>query len=134
MKPIIEIFVNSIIELFVNTIGEILVAILTVREEIILSALWMLGRSAFGGILRSKVVEFSKKDIVYGTLYNLLEILIRKGYVISSKDVPTPVQGGKAMTIYKLTEEGITALKETKEMHENIWEKWPKLEPGVSNQ
>ncbi len=105
--------------------------ILTVKEEIILSALWMLGRSAHGGILREKVVELSKKDIVYGTLYNLLEILIRKGYVSSRKDNPTPVQGGKRMTIYTLTKEGISALKETREMHESIWKVWPGFETGT---
>ncbi len=107
--------------------------ILTVREEIILSALWMLGRTAHGGILRKKVVELSKKDIVYGTLYNILEILIRKGYVKSRKDTPTPVQGGKAMTIYTLTNEGISALKETKELHENVWKVWPELDLGVQS-
>ncbi len=107
-------------------------SVLTVKEEIILSALWMLGRSAYGGILRDKVVKLSKKDIVYGTLYNLLEILIRKGYVKSRKDTPTPVQGGKAMTIYTLTDEGISALKATKELHENIWKEWPVPDLGVS--
>ena len=108
--------------------------ILTLKEEIILSALWVLGKNAYGGILRDKVVELSKKDIVYGTLYNLLEILIKKGYVRSRKDTPTPVQGGKAMTIYTLTNSGISALKETKKLHENIWKEWPELEPGVSSE
>ncbi len=108
--------------------------ILTVKEEIILSALWMLGGKAHGGILRSKVVELSKKDIVYGTLYNSVEILIRKGYVKSRKEDPTPVQGGKSMTVYTITENGISALKETKELHENLWKVWPEFKPGVSGE
>jgi PadR family transcriptional regulator PadR len=103
-------------------------AILAVKEEIILSALLMLDGNSHGAPLRKKVIELSKKEIVYGTLYNLLEVLIRKGYVTSQKSDPMPVRGGRSKAIYSITEEGKQALKETLSMHEHIRNSVPSYE------
>ncbi|MFC1725102.1 PadR family transcriptional regulator [candidate division KSB1 bacterium] len=105
--------------------------VLTLKEEIILSALVMLGGSSRGAPVRKMVIELSKKEIVYGTLYNLLEILIRKGYVTSRMGDPTPEQGGRSKTIYTITKEGKTALQETLVLHENIRKSLAGLEPGI---
>ncbi len=105
-------------------------AILAVKEEIILSALLMLEGSSHGAPLRKKVIELSKKEIVYGTLYNLLEVLIRKGYVTSQKSDPTPVRGGRSKTIYSITKKGKQALEETLLMHEHIKNSVPGFESG----
>ncbi len=106
-------------------------AILAVKEEIILSALLMLEGSSHGAPLRNKVIELSKKEIVYGTLYNLLEVLIRKGYVTSQKSDPTPVRGGRSKTIYSITKKGKNALEETLLMHEHIRESIPNFESEI---
>ena len=105
-------------------------AILAVKEEIILSALLMLEGSSHGAPLRKKVIELSKKEIVYGTLYNLLDVLIRKGYVTTQKSDPTPVQGGRSKTIYTITRQGQKALHETLSLHEQIKKSIPGLEAG----
>lgn len=101
--------------------------ILAIREEIILSALLILDGSSHGAPLRKKVIELSRKEIVYGTLYNLLEVLIRKGYVTSQKSDPRPVRGGRSKTIYKITKNGKAALEETLKMHERIKQSIPSL-------
>jgi DNA-binding PadR family transcriptional regulator len=101
--------------------------VLAVREEIILSSLLILGGSSHGAPLRKKVIELSDKEIVYGTLYNLLEVLIRKGYVASRMSGPLPVQGGRSKTIYKITGKGKRALQETLVMHELIKKSIPSL-------
>lgn len=105
--------------------------ILALKEEIILSALLMLGESARGALIRKKVIELSKKEIVYGTLYNLMEVLIRKGYVTTRKSAPVPEQGGRSKTIYTITKEGKMALRETLALHENIRENLPDFELGI---
>ena len=105
--------------------------ILTLKEEIILSALMMSGGSSQGAPIRKKVIELTQKEIVYGTLYNLLENLIGKGYVTSRKSDPTPVQGGRSKTIYSITNVGKSALQETLIMHENIKKSLPELEFGI---
>jgi DNA-binding PadR family transcriptional regulator len=93
---------------------------LTLKEEIILSALTLLGGTSRGALISKQVIEISKKEIVYGTLYNLMEILIRKGYVITQKSEPVPEQGGRSKTIYTISDEGKDALKETVLLHDNI--------------
>ncbi len=94
--------------------------VLAVREEIILSSLLILGGHAHAAPLRKKVIELSKREIVYGTLYNLLEVLIRKEYVSSCKSDPLPVRGGRSKAIYSITDKGIQALQETLFMHDGI--------------
>ncbi len=104
--------------------------ILTLKEEFILSSIMILGGSAHGVAIRDKVIELSGKEIVYGTLYNSIEYLIRKGYAASRKGDPTPERGGKSKTIYSITPDGKAALFDTKKLHDNIWEKIPGIEPG----
>jgi len=94
--------------------------ILTLREEIILSALIMLDGSSGGAPIRNKIIELTGKEIVYGTLYNLMEYLIRKGYVTAHKSDPVPVRGGRSKTIYTITKEGRSAFQETMALHELI--------------
>jgi PadR family transcriptional regulator PadR len=105
-------------------------AILAVKEEIILSALLMLEGSSHGAPLRKKVIELSEREIVYGTLYNLLEVLIRKGYVTSYKSDPKPIRGGRSKTIYTITKRGKAALEETLKMHEYLKNNIPSFETG----
>ena len=94
--------------------------ILTLREEIILSALVMFDGSSGGASIRKKIIELTGKEIVYGTLYNLMEYLIRKDYVTAYKSDPVPIQGGRSKTIYRITKEGRSALKDTMALHEII--------------
>jgi DNA-binding PadR family transcriptional regulator len=94
--------------------------ILTLREEIILSSLEMLNGSSGGAPIRNKIIELTGKEIVYGTLYNLMEYLIQKGYVTAHKSDPVPVQGGRSKTIYSITKAGRLALQETLALHEKI--------------
>lgn len=99
--------------------------IVTLKEELILSALMIRGGSSGGSPLRKMVSELSQRDIVYGTLYNLLENCIRKGYVTSSQSDPLPVPGGRRKTIYTITDEGEKALRETLAMHDQIRRRLP---------
>jgi len=95
--------------------------ILTLNEETILIALCRLGGKTHGPDLREKIIELTGKAMVYGTLYNSLEYLIRKGYVESKKGAPTPERGGKSKSIYTITPEGREALLETRRLHDRLW-------------
>lgn len=110
-------------------------SVLTLNEEIILIAVCRLGGSAHGVEIRDQVAELSGKEIVYGTLYNSLEYLIRKGFVRSAKGDPTPERGGKRKTIYSVTPDGKSALMNTRSLHEKLWKGMPDLmadHPGKS--
>jgi DNA-binding PadR family transcriptional regulator len=91
----------------------------------------MLDGNSHGAPLRKRVIELSKKEIVYGTLYNLLEVLIQKEYVTSQKSEPKPVRGGRSKAIYSITKKGKQALEETLKMHEHIKKSIPSFESEV---
>ena len=105
--------------------------ILTRKEEIIMIAIWKLGGDAYGVSIRDRVIELSHQNIVYGTLYNSLEYLIRKGYVTSRKGDPTPERGGKSKTIYSITPDGESALQTTKALNDHLWQGMPGFNLGI---
>ncbi|MCP4728095.1 MAG: PadR family transcriptional regulator, partial [bacterium] len=51
------------------------------NEELILLSIWRLKDDAYGVAIRRNVMEYTKRELHYGSLYNTLEILNRKGYV-----------------------------------------------------
>jgi DNA-binding PadR family transcriptional regulator len=109
--------------------------ILTLNEEMILVALCRLGGETHGPVLREQINEITGKAIVYGTLYNSLEYLIRKRYVESRRGKPTPERGGKAKQIYAITPDGREALLETRQMRDRLWQGLKKADiaPGESS-
>ena len=97
--------------------------ILSVNEEILLIAILSLKEEAYGFEILKKVMETTGKKIVYGTLYNSLDNLVRKGYLTVHKGEPTSERGGKRKVFYKISEAGKKALAETKEFHEALLNK-----------
>jgi len=98
---------------------------LTLHEQTILLSILRLQDNAYGVILRENVMEVTKKNIHYGTLYNTLNKLVKKGYVIASKGEPTHERGGRRKIYYHLTGRGTTALKEAKELQTALWKDIP---------
>ncbi len=100
---------------------------LTVAEEIILTAILRLEDNAYGVAIRKKVAEVTQKEFIYGTLYNLLDQLVRKGYVSKSRGAPTPERGGRSKIYYALTPSGVEAPQDAHRLHKKIWEDLPDL-------
>ncbi len=100
---------------------------LTLSEIISLLAIWRLEENAYGVTIRKQIVKVTGKTYTYGTLYSALDQLFKKGYVIKSAGPPTPERGGRSKIFYKLTGEGIKALKASRELQEAIWKGIPKL-------
>jgi DNA-binding PadR family transcriptional regulator len=100
---------------------------ITVLEEIILTTIFRLKDEAYGVSIRQKVSEVTKKDLIYGTLYNTLDQLLRKGYVRKWHGKPTPQRGGRGKIYYSLTAKGFKALQDARELHQKIWDGIPDL-------
>jgi DNA-binding PadR family transcriptional regulator len=100
---------------------------LTIPEEILLTAVWRLAKDAYGVKIRHKVAEVTGKDIAFGSLYNILAQVVRKGYVEKERGVPTSERGGRSKIYYRLTPRGISALKAARRLHQLIWEGLPDL-------
>ena len=94
----------------------------TVLEEIVLTSILRLKDNAYGVMIRQKVAEVTKKELIYGTLYNTLDQLVRKGFVTKSRGMPVSERGGRRKIYYRVTPRGIQALQEAQELQSKIWD------------
>lgn len=98
---------------------------LTVLEQMILSAILNLGKNAYGVSVRQTVRKLIGKKMNYGTLYNALDQLLRKGYVTKSKGDSSLERIGRPRIHYSLTPAGKKALWKTYELQTTIWKSIP---------
>ncbi len=92
--------------------------ILTITEQMYMVVILSLGNSAYGVKIREKVIEITGKTMVFGTLYNNLDQLVRKGYVKTRKDLF--VTDSKKV-FYNVTNEGKEALQKSRNMQDTLW-------------
>lgn len=90
-------------------------------EEIILLAIFRLGDEAYGMSIRAEVIAATGKKWLLGAIYGPLGRLHKNGYVTTVRGEPTPERGGRSKVYYRLTREGIAALKEIHRVNSYIW-------------
>ena len=105
---------------------------ITLHEQTILLSIWRLQGNAYGVTLRENVMNVTGKNIHYGTLYNTLNKLVKKGYVVTESGEPTGERGGRSKIYYDLTGTGMTALKKARSLQAALWEGIPDFDAGVS--
>jgi DNA-binding PadR family transcriptional regulator len=98
---------------------------LTVLEQIILSAIWALKDQAYGVSVRQTAKKVLGKSLNYGTLYNNLEQLLRKGFVTKTEGNSSPDRIGRPRIFYTLTPKGKEALWKAYKLHTTIWNSIP---------
>ncbi|MCP4728295.1 MAG: PadR family transcriptional regulator [bacterium] len=98
---------------------------LTLNEEVLLLTIWRLREEAYGVTIRDEYTRATQKNIVMGTMYNSLDYLVKKGFVITEKGEPTAERGGRSKIYYRVTKTGLEALKKAKELHDSVWETIP---------
>ena len=97
---------------------------LTINEQIFLIAIWHLGDDAFGVRIREKIKEITGTAMMFGTIYNTLEYLVKKEYIAIRQG--STKQGNERKRIYyHITEDGLRALKEARELQESLWQGIP---------
>ncbi len=107
--------------------------ILTLNEQTLLIVIWSLKDNAYGVTIMEKFQEISRKEIVFGTLYNSLGKLEKKGYVENNIGEPTPERGGKRKIFYSVSPKGMEALQKTKEFQMVLWKQIPDLAVNTKN-
>ncbi len=90
-------------------------------EEFLLLAVGRLKENAYGVTIRNQIKEATGKTWAYGALFVMLSRLEKKGFLISHFAEPSPKRGGKSKRIFRLTPQGVKALKEVREAHESVW-------------
>ena len=94
---------------------------LSKAEEMILLAILRLKDNAYGVPIRQVVLETAGKEYTFGTLYGILEQMVRKEYIQGVESEPIPERGGRRRTVYHLTETGLEALRKSLEIHRSMW-------------
>ena len=100
---------------------------LTLLEQMILAAVTSLKKDAYGVSIRRKVEKLTGKRLMYGTLYNALEQLLRKSYVTKTPGSTTTARGGRPRIYYALTSNGRQALRASYELQRSIWDSIPEF-------
>lgn len=100
---------------------------LTINEQIFLIAVYHLKDEAYGVKIRKKIIALTGSSILFGTLYNTLDALVKKGYVVTRKGEPTTQRGGQNKVYYSLTKEGMLALQQARELQESLWFGMPRV-------
>lgn len=101
--------------------------VLTVLEQIILSAIVSLEDEAFGVAIRKKIKAFTGKSIMYGTLYNALDQLLCKGYIKKTSGKKASGRGVHGRVYYALTPAGRKSLLSAFKLQKTIWGNIPDL-------
>ena len=94
---------------------------LSKAEETFLIAVFRLKDDAYGVSICEKIHELTGKHYTYGTLYKILDQIVRRGYVSKAEGEPTKERGGRRKIFYSLTAEGIRALKISYSVHTSLW-------------
>jgi DNA-binding PadR family transcriptional regulator len=94
---------------------------LSVNAQIFLIAIWWLKDEAYGVRIRDKITEMTGRTFTFGTLYNTLDYLAKKGYVTSRAVRILNQAGGNKRVYYTITKAGLEALREAREFQEAIW-------------
>jgi DNA-binding PadR family transcriptional regulator len=98
------------------------------NEEFILLSIWKLIDNAYGVTIRRDFMEATNRTLHYGSLYNTLELLIRKELVTCRESPPDARRGGRRKKLYLLTNKGKKALKDAQLVYRSVWQKVPDLE------
>ena len=98
---------------------------LTVLEQSILSVILAQKDNAYGVSVRQQAEKLMGKKINYGTLYNVLDQLLRKGYVEKTEGDYSADRIGRPRIYYQLTLAGKKSLWESYRLQNAIWDTIP---------
>ena len=106
---------------------------LTHIEEIILLAVFQLGANAYGVKIRTTAEKMTGKSFSVGAIYIPLDRLSKRKLLEIEIGDPTPERGGRRKRYYKLSKNGLAALREAKRLHDAVWAGAPEFDGKVSN-
>jgi DNA-binding PadR family transcriptional regulator len=103
-------------------------------EEILLLAVWELGKGAYGVPIRRRVEELLGRRLSVGSVYVPLDRMVEAGLLSGEFGQPTAVRGGRRKRYYQVTPTGVAALRETRRLTRRIWAGKPAVLQGTQYQ
>jgi len=100
---------------------------LSQREEQILLAIGYLRDDAYLVAIRKHLSMIVGKELSIGAVHIPLRRIEKQGLITASFGESTAVRGGRRKKIYRLTSEGLAALKESKKITDRLWADYLKV-------
>lgn len=91
-------------------------------EQLVLLALLRLGDDAYGMSIRQEIEETGQRPASIAAVYAALDRLQGQGMVRSWLSRPTPERGGRAKKHFSVLPKGATALRESREVMDRMWD------------
>ena len=101
--------------------------LLTDFELMILLATLRAGDDAYGVTIAREIERTGGRTVVLGAVYTALDRLERNRMVTSDVGDPTPERGGRAKRFFRVTPEGIRAVKDMQQALVALWTGIPEL-------
>ena len=91
-------------------------------EQFLLLAILRLSDNAYGSTIRQLLSETINRDVTIGALYTTLERMEKKGLVESRMGEATAERGGRAKKYFKVSAQGQSALRRSKQALSDMWQ------------
>jgi PadR family transcriptional regulator PadR len=101
-------------------------------ELILLLTLIRLGDEAYGVPLSRELALMRGRDVSIGSVYAALDRLELKGLVASSLGESTPERGGRAKRYFRVTEQGLRSVHETRKVLSKLWKSLPSVKEDLA--
>jgi PadR family transcriptional regulator, regulatory protein PadR len=104
--------------------------LLTDFELMILLATLRVGDEAYGAQIAREIEQTGGRSVLLGAAYAALDRLEQNGFVRSSLGEPTATRGGRARRLFRVTPQGLRAVKATRQALVRLWTGIPQLKEG----
>lgn len=101
-------------------------------QEMVLLTILVLDDNAYGLKIQKELSERLKRDMSRGALHTALSRLEEKGFIESYFGGATAERGGRRKRFYTLTQSGKVALKQAKDLREEMWSLVPNFTLSIS--
>ena len=101
-------------------------------ELMVLLALIRLGDDAYGVPICHEIEKRSGREAAIGSVYATLERLEAKGLVTSRLGDSTAVRGGRAKRYFRVTAQGVRAVRQSQRALMSLWRGLPELGGGLA--
>lgn len=96
-------------------------------EELVLLTVGILFEDAYGLAITDEFEKQTGRSCTISSIHKALVRLEEKGYLRSYMGGATESRGGRNKRLYVLTQAGIKALNQTKEVRNTMWGRVPKI-------
>jgi DNA-binding PadR family transcriptional regulator len=94
---------------------------LTDFELMILLAILRIGDEAYGVPIAREIESTGGRTVLLGAVYAALDRLEANGMVASVVGDPTPARGGRAKRFFRVTPDGVKAVRQTQRALTRLW-------------